>query len=83
LKVNPQLTPYRAAPQQYLPPVAAKAGMLDATPAAKPVSFNEERVTAEEKLRQAIETKQVQLRDAGVDGITRAPELGKLLDLRA
>jgi hypothetical protein len=83
LKIDPQLTPYRPAPQQYLPPVAAKTNSLDATSTVKPASFNDERVTAEEKLRQAIESKQVMLHDAGVDGITRAPELGKLLDLRA
>ena len=83
MKINPSLTPYRPAPQQYLPPAAENTFTLDATTATKSASFSEDRVTAEEKLRQAIESKQVMLHDAGVDGITRAPELGKLLDLRA
>jgi hypothetical protein len=83
LKINPQLTPYRPAPQQYLPPAAENTFTLDAATTAKPASLSEDRVNAEEKLRQAIEAKQVLLRDAGLDGIAHAPELGKLLDLRA
>jgi len=63
--------------------VIAKSNTLDASPAVKPQTFQNERISAEDKLRQAIESKQVMLRDAGPDGITRAPELGKLLDLRA
>jgi len=83
LKVNPQLSPYRPAPQQYLPPMPPKTGVETVTKTAKSESVDMKRISAEEKLRQVIEEKQLMMRDAGVDGIFRAPELGKLLDLRA
>ncbi|MBU0692467.1 hypothetical protein KKC97_07945 [bacterium] len=83
MKVNPLLTPYRPVPPQYLPPVSPKTSPETVHKTSKSESVDTKRLTAEEKLRQAIEEKQVMLHEAGVDGIPRAPELGKLLDLRA
>jgi hypothetical protein len=83
LKVNPQLTPYRPAPQQYLPPMPPKTATEAVSKTIKSEPVDMKRLSAEEKLRQVIEEKQLMMREAGVDGIYRAPELGKLLDLRA
>ncbi len=83
MKVNPQLSPYRPAPQQYLPPAKPKATTEAVAKPAKTEPVDAKRLSAEEKLRQVIAEKQAMMQDVGVDGIGRAPELGKLLDLRA
>ena len=83
MKVNPQLSPYRPAPQQYLPPKPQKPDSVSVAKTAKSEPVDVTRFSAEEKLRQAIAEKQSIIHDSGVDGIHRAPDLGKLLDLRA
>lgn len=83
MKVNPQLTPYRPAPPQYLPPAAPLTGADTVQKTVKSDQVQSQRLTTEEQLRQAIEEKQTMLQDAGVGGFVRAPQLGKLLDLRA
>jgi hypothetical protein len=82
LKVNPQYALYRpaAAPQpahSVAPQAAAKTSSI-----SKADAPNSARLSAEAKLRQAIEQSQPLVQEATND-LPRLLELGKLLDLRA